>query len=233
MMNLEISFQTAFLPAPFAHAYNLTLKGDKTVHYHFEIEYLDREGLTQEDIEMEGGELDHYLAFEGELPASWKDILFEKLKDIRLKEKQPEHMDYLFIDTGEQSGHPADQENWQYFLQELIQCIYEINEKESPLALSIIMKNGPEEEKHTLKASFRDRKVFIGEEMKAWDFLNEFLLFLENCDFDEQVLTTLPKKSTGVFVDYGDDTIFRISGYNQTKEYAQLMSLFKDKLELN
>jgi hypothetical protein len=133
------------VPPPFHSAYHLelSLKPDALL-VHFDLRYLHREELSEEEILDEGFTLQDDWSWEGALPKVWRDALEEQLRKSLWpnKPKEPQEGEpilelQLLSQAGEVlfSGTPADVPMWEYFLQELIQAAYEVAEKEAPLQL--------------------------------------------------------------------------------------------------
>lgn len=166
---LEIVFDAGGLvPPPFHYAYRLIVEPD-TAAVQYEIQYLHREDLTEEEITDEGFTLDDDWKWEGTLPPTWVKALREQI-DKQSWPKKPEQpgqeepiLDMRLLDERGRplfEGKPADQASWEYFLQEVIQAIYEIAEREAPFQL-MYKEIGPgnAEQEIFLEASFASRTV--------------------------------------------------------------------------
>lgn len=77
MKSLVLRFQTsALVPAPYAHAIELSINiKDESLAYVFEMEYLDRSQLSEEEIYEEGFTMEDDYKLEGELPKVWANEL--------------------------------------------------------------------------------------------------------------------------------------------------------------
>ncbi len=133
------------VPPPFHYAYHLelTLRAD-SLHTKFDLRYLHREDLTEEEILEEGFTPDDDWHWEGKLPEVWLKTLQEQLqksiwpnKPKEAEAGEPVLEIQLLSQPGEVlfAGRPADAQVWEYFLQEMMQAIYEVAQKEAPFTL--------------------------------------------------------------------------------------------------
>ncbi len=142
-MFLEIFSQTPpEIPPPYAHAYKISLSKSKSkenkniteLKVNFEIEYIFRDGLSNEEILAEGfSENDDY-HWEGVLPAVW----LTEIEDFLGKTAyQYEVLNDLYLKINDDKKTPENLEEWQYFVQELLQAIYEKAEHSLPLLIRL------------------------------------------------------------------------------------------------
>lgn len=226
---ITISFQTQFLPAPFAHAYVLKLKKEGSLmSYDFELEYLDRDHLTEEDIMIEGAEPEAYLSFQGKLNGQWSDILISEIEHIDLIEDQPEHKDYLYFEIENSSGFAKNADDWFYLMQELIQCIYELNHKEYPLEIELRV-NSENSENFLLTGSFSERKFTINKKEHPWEKLRDTLAFFENFELSESPVEKVPEKK-GIYINYGDGVYFKVKKIKNESELPLMIALLYEKI---
>ena len=177
-MFLEIFSQTPpEVPPPYAHAYKISLskshsKENKNVKenitelkINFEIEYIFREGLSNEEIIAEGfSENDDY-RWEGVLPAIW---LTEIENFLAKTTYQHEILNDLYLKIKEDKNTPENLDEWLYFVQELVQAIYEKAAHSLPLLIRLrSVETDKDADKNTpkngitlaLEPSFVERKV--------------------------------------------------------------------------
>ena len=177
-MFLEIFSQTPpEVPPPYAHAYKISLskshsKENKNVKenitelkINFEIEYIFREGLSNEEIIAEGfSENDDY-RWEGVLPAIW----LTEIEDFLAKTTyQHEILNDLYLKINDNKNTPENLDEWLYFVQELVQAIYEKAAHSLPLLIRLrSVETDKDADKNTpkngitlaLEPSFVERKV--------------------------------------------------------------------------
>ncbi len=128
-MKVKISYQTIQLPPPHAFAYTLELVfKPKKLEIKYNLEFLNREEVTAEELEEEGYSDNDDFSWSGELGEAWVNDLQQDLMDAELEDESDDFNIYLHIEIsdGEEnvSGLALLAEDWDYRLQELIQAIY-------------------------------------------------------------------------------------------------------------
>ncbi len=141
---LTIKFQTSEItPPPYAYFYTLALtKSGEGLQVDFDHQYLDRDELDEEAILEEGFELNSDYAWKGELSAVWKKELEKVLSknsyksDNNIKETE-DYIELVFpnLSSEDTSYFPTKTADLEYFLQEIMQAIYEVSGKEQPFKL--------------------------------------------------------------------------------------------------
>ncbi|MCE7068545.1 hypothetical protein [Dyadobacter sp. CY326] len=165
-----VRFQTAsVVPAPYSHFYTLKLdiasKDELTVD--FDIKYLDRDDLDEDDLLDEGFSTDDDYAWKGNVPAIWikqfQDILAAS-KIIR-KREESEFEDFVEIELEENGKmvtiYPVDKERWSYFLQEFMQAVFEAGGREKPFELTYLEIDGEKQSQLDLRASFAEKSFTV------------------------------------------------------------------------
>jgi hypothetical protein len=222
---LEILFQTLLAPPPYSHEYLLHLdlasarRSDAELLASFQINYTDREQLTEEEILDEGFSLEDDFAWKGVLPKVWKaatlDFL-DKTKNLFEKPKPTaQHLLELLLDqgpAGHRRGIPDNAEDWEYFVQEIIQVIYEISKKELPLEIHYVEQDKNSKQSIHIQACFSQRSLQVvreedgrkNEQEARWEQLRPLLQAVYLPDYDpEKAKTSLPHKA-GKYIDQGD-----------------------------
>ena len=225
---LEIKFETASdIPPPFCHYCHLIIKKESEKwEAIFEFKYHNREDLALEDITDEG--------FTGEDDYEWKGQMNERLiseitekidnskllpeKDLIPAQKNYFSLSYTNENNITKTGTPKDQHEWEYFLQELIQGIYEIAGKERPLEI-IFRKNETDGSflKLLLKMVFSTREVKITaeknknnlplEKVISWNEGKNIISQVFDLDFDpysEEAFDEEPSTNPGTYIETGD-----------------------------
>lgn len=212
MHDLHISFLTQQVPPPFAHGYTISLeKQAQDWQIRFQLEYLQRETLSEEEILEEGFIGDDDFTWAGKLPPTWIKKLDQVLQFTAFSKSQPEaaqnHLFFEFVNNGK-SGFPENFLEWEYILEELIQAIYELAKKELPFRLHVV--NIKRNVDLRLEARFATRSFFVKGSKRTfpWERLKDVLGQIENLEIDEKPKPKPPKK--GFWISFDDDQYFEI-----------------------
>lgn len=222
---LEIRFQTLFAPPPYSHEYLLRLdlsaapQSDAAPLASFQIIYTDREQLTEEEILDEGFSLEDDFAWKGLLPKVWKAATLDCLKKTKSLFEKPiphaQHLLELLVDQGpggQMQGIPDNAEDWEYFVQEMIQAIYEISKKELPLEIHYVEQDKNSKQSIHIQACFSQRSLQVAQEKDGrkteknikWEQLRPLLQAVYLPDYDpEKAKASLPHKA-GKYINQGD-----------------------------
>lgn len=162
--SIEISYYTPDLPPPYCYSYLLRTVIEKDgLNVDFKLEYVEREDLEEEEILAEGFTLSDGFSFKGSLPMVWKSELIRQLgKTTFLKGNTDQYPIHLKVENKNvnevNEGYPSDLNQWEYFLQEMVQGIFEAGKKERPLEIIYrVVDNKKQVEEISLKASFLSR----------------------------------------------------------------------------
>lgn len=246
--HLDIFFDAGEnVPPPFHFAYHLqlTIRPD-SLDATFELRYLHREELTEEEILEEGFTPNDDWDWKGKLPAVWRDVLLEQLQKSIWPNKPKEAEEgealldiQLLSQAGESlfSGRPADPQHWEYFLQEIMQAIYEVAQKEAPLHLHYkeINKGRPSVD-IWLEASFANRKASARQQgMEApeskeisWPQLKKLLKTVYMPEYDYDNAMDEAPTAMGRYISTGEGLWFSF-GVSVVEPGANVNSL--DRLE--
>jgi len=141
---LTIKFQTSEItPPPYAYFYTLVLtKSGEGLQTEFDHQYLERDELDEEAILEEGFEINSDYAWKGGLSVVWQKELEKLLAKNSYKSgsKIKETEDYIELvfpnESGEDGSYfPTNTAEFEYFLQEIMQAIYEVAGREQPFKL--------------------------------------------------------------------------------------------------
>ncbi|RED93883.1 hypothetical protein [Marinoscillum furvescens] len=217
-MNVKISYQTLQLPPPHAFAYTLDLSFvNDEVQIAYELEFLNRDDISREEIEAEGfSENDDY-KWEGTLGNEWASLLHESLQNIELEDESEDFNIYLHVEMSE-NGETRDgmvvlAEEWDYKLQELIQAIYEKAGIEKPLKMLIQAIAGNQRAFYEVSGSFEKRAARINKTEISWEALHDLMADIYTIDFDQEPVKS-PTKD-GLWVDPDGE-----SGYQRFEDQA-------------
>jgi hypothetical protein len=226
----EATYRTENIPAPYRYQYKLSIDFNpenidsaENSQVEYSLQYLDREDMEKEDIIEEGFSINDDFEWSGKIPSVWISELKNMLKNTSWsnghkaeKEESKSSLSLKITDSSEviQEYIPANKESWEYFLQELIQAIYETCQKESPLEVKY--KEIDDQKKETLiliKPFFSSRTLEVdikndqsdwNKKELSWNNLKPLLKSVYFPDYDyEYALEKVPKKS-GKYIDNGE-----------------------------
>lgn len=217
LSHISIAFHTPDLPPPYAYAYSLEVKFIPSgLDFSFQLNYTGRDELDEDEIYEEGFTLNDDYEGKGTLSAAWSRAIVELLHKTSWtnnKKRQTLHIKAEDTNKNTFEGAPSDMDSWEYLLQELMQAIYEVNQRELPLDFRYreIEKTG--ELEIALHASFASREAHItvvkngSPEKKRpvpWKELKKLLKAISTPDYlPDNARDTAPTKR-GKYVSLGD-----------------------------
>lgn len=216
MTTLKIQYQTSDLvPPPYAHSIELELRWERDIQARFQLTYLGREDLSEEEIEDEGftGQDDIELATS--MPLLWLPEIqrMAKYTDQVEKTHLEESEDFWKIQFEEDEAfYPAQASFWSSFLQEIQQAIFELGGIELPLHIEL---SRSDQGHYHIHASFAQRSLSYeypdGSTIALpWNKLNSLLREVYSGEFIyEEAVQEIPKR-TGLYLSLGDGWWFEV-----------------------
>jgi hypothetical protein len=211
---IEIAFDSGLSPPPYSHYYKLKIGIQRDfLDVALDLVYTDRDEVTEEEIKDEGFTLHDDFHFNGEVPSVWKKPLMELYSKTRWSNKKLDDEGGIGIFTKDSHGQevytvPLNQEEWQFFAQDVIQAIYEITKKEAPLKIGYLIQEEGQVLDLSLTVLFSVRKVEVRVNGKAkeadWDNTKELLSFVFLPDYDYDRAKQTKPQHKGHFIDCGD-----------------------------
>jgi hypothetical protein len=211
---IEIAFDSGLIPPPYSHYYKLKIGIQRDfLDVALDLVYTDRDEVTEEEIKDEGFTLHDDFHFNGEVPSVWKKPLMELYSKTRWSNKKLDDEGGIGILTKDSHGQevytvPLNQEEWQFFAQDVIQAIYEITKKEAPLKIGYLIQEEGQVLDLSLTVLFSVRKVEVRVNGKAkeadWDMTKELLSFVFLPDYDYDRAKQTKPQQKGHFIDCGD-----------------------------
>jgi len=185
-MNLVLSYQTQNLPAPFAFAatFNISL-GKDSITVDFNLEYLDRDEISEDEIVAEGFSANDDFKWKGPIGQNWIGTL-EGLSSEGMLD-HPKDDFYLHLSSNQSEGFPDLHED--VIIQELMQAVLEAAGKEAPLQIHF---HQSEEKRFKVSWEFAKRKVVIDKRDMSWSQGYELLNFIYASEIDESTATKKP-----------------------------------------
>ncbi len=247
--HLEANVNTGTLPPPYCYAYRLNVDfKEEAIHVKYSLTYLDRDQMEEEDILEEGFTMEDDFHWEGEIPLVWKKEINEMLKKTSWLNVAPSDgydgdLELKIIDTSGNENHcliPTNRVSWEYFLQEMIQAIYEVSDKELPLIIrykeiavttrTLVLQ--PVFSRRILKIQL----VENGNEKEMelpWDRLKQLLKAIYLPDYDHDKAIKVEPVKNGKFLDPGEALWYKFdegikNPGRKSDAVARLEKLFDD-----
>ncbi|EOZ95603.1 hypothetical protein A33Q_2965 [Indibacter alkaliphilus LW1] len=214
LTRIEIEYDSGIIPPPYSHIFKLKIGlGKNFLNTHLDLHYTDREDLSEEEIFEEGFSLNDDYQFQGEVPKVWESPLKELYANSKWSNSKSNDQGGVSIIAKDTHGKivrsvPLNQQDWQFFAQDYIQAIYELNKKEAPLRINYLINDEKNSKEISLTVKFSIRKVEVLVNNKAqemrWEDAKKLLanIFLPDYDYD-QASEQKPKQK-GEFIDCGD-----------------------------
>lgn len=208
-------------PPPFLYHYTISLQFEKEKnHVQFELKYLDRDELDEEEIYEEGFSLNDDYQWEGFLPDVWIQEIKELLQKTNTSKGENNSNIHLELeaDGKQDSFTPSNYEKWDYLLQELVQAIYEISQKENPLEIQYKeIQAGKNDIDISLTASFALRKAELRKSFDpkdkvkelSWPKLKNLLSIIYLPDYDYEAATDKSPTKPGKYLATGEGLWFK------------------------
>lgn len=230
----EVVFQydSGEIPPPFCFRYRLNvIFGQKQPEVLFNIEYYDRDDLTEDEIYEEGFTPEDNFHWKGKLPAIWKDLFLKKLLQSGWKKtvKQDNFLQKaelkvrLRYTTDDESERlwPEQLQTWEDFLQEVIQAIFEVSKREMPLGvryLEIDASGEKIEKRLTFEFAYRNVQVKViknGQKSRSysleWNTGKKIMKDLFFPDYDMEKAGDKKPDRQGRYIDPGMGLWFDLS----------------------
>ncbi|GAB3181613.1 hypothetical protein [Telluribacter humicola] len=244
-----INYQTApVVPAPYAYYYTMRITPAEGggIQLQFDMKYLDREELDEDEIIGEGFTLNDDFSWQGNLPQVWVSELNSILTHSQYVQEAEENELEEFIEVvmtqqgDAESGSPEDKETWAYFLQELMQAIFEAAGRENQFEMEYLRINSQKETSISLNASFVNKTFSIQldkqpREQMDWKKLEEVMGTVFKAEFMSDQATETRPTHEGTYITTGDGLWYKLgeavlNPTPKSKVLPQIENLF-DKLE--
>lgn len=242
-----IRFQTApAVPAPYAHydTFKLYIDSDTRVKVDFSINYTDRDELTEDDILDEGFTMDDDYAWKGQLPQLWISefsAIMKASKTIRRRDEK-EFEDFVEVELEEDGKrvtiYPEDKGRWAYFVQELIQAIFEVSGKEKAFEMTLLEIADSGLVEMDLHASFAEKTFTVKKNGAAtrkmeWNALQKMLDTIYKATFLEELAQSARPSKKGKYISAGDGMWYQlgtsvVETTQKSKDLPKVEAIFRD-----
>ncbi|MCF0070085.1 hypothetical protein LZD49_06350 [Dyadobacter sp. CY261] len=208
----------------------------------FDIAYTDRDDLSEDEIYDEGFSTDDDYKWRGDLPAIWiKEFenIFESSKIIRRREES-EFEDFIEIELDENDKrvtiYPVDKERWSYFLQEMMQAIFETGGRENPFELSYVEIDNESKTTIDLKASFAKKEFTLSKNAGTvrqldWNQLQKIMDTIYKAEFVPDNASENKPTKRGKYITAGDGLWYKmgeaiLETTSKSKDLSKIEALF-------
>lgn len=238
--SFEINFTPFDLYPPYANTIHLKfINANNLLKVEFNIKYIGREELTEEEILDEGFTLDDDYNWNGSLSSVWIDPI-QNLINKSTFVKEESEIKVLIEAPKIISGSPENIDEWAYLIQEVTQAIYETSGKEGKLEINFI-KNFPQDFiTINLKPEFKSRK-FIAEIEKndqkktvqlKWEDLKNTLQTVYLPEYIYENSLPAPGNAQGYYINTGEGIWFKanegvVKLSEKDKSVTKLIEMFE------
>ncbi|MCK5704953.1 MAG: hypothetical protein KAI29_27565 [Cyclobacteriaceae bacterium] len=222
---ITFEYNTGPIPPPFCHKYKIVILKSKHEKYQVDLnlEYYDRDEITEDEIFDEGFSLDDDYKWKGNLPQVWGHEIERNLKSANWKKRPGPGNDgselIIRISQDNQSEvlQPSSTREWEIFIQEIIQAIFELSKKEAPLHISFLSGESKNHgEKVEFVFSFANRNVLLissknGQNPMDWKEGEKLLKYIFAFNYmPESGFEKIPEKP-GDYISPGDGLWYELS----------------------
>ncbi len=214
LARLELNYDSGIIPPPYAHIFKLSIDfGDAELASTLDLMYTDRDELTEEDILNEGFTMDDDFHFEGRVNKVWDKPLrglFEKTRWANSNNIQEGGIEMKARDQSGKLhvGTPANQQDWQFLAQDIIQAIYEEAKREAPLQIRYLTITSEATSNIHITMHFSQRKVSLKINDKAiegnWEETKTLLTHIFLPDYDYNAAKEKTPTKRGQYIETGD-----------------------------
>ena len=247
----KVTFQydTGPIPPPFCYRYNLTISSiDNGKHeVDIEIDYYDRDEISEDEIYNEGFSLDDNFQWNGNLPQTWVQEIINKLntsnwkKQMTLRPRETGMMVKIDTHQSAEDLEPADLRTWEVFVQEIIQACFELSEREAPLHIEFVRNEGAKHRKQLkITYSFALRTVILvtnneTEKTLSWENGRKFLKYIYGIDYMPENGNSKAPTAKGSYISPGDGLWYpldtSLNGTDELPKIEKLKRLLEEYLD--
>lgn len=195
MNSLSIYYTTSFnVPAPYSYEVSFEFSADGNLK--FDMNYTNRDELTEDEILNEGFTENDDFSWNGKLNTVWEAEIESLLAKTEARNSTRDQ-EILLKRAGDKFA-PRNYKEWNLLIQDLIQAVFETAGKEKEWQMDLqIIKNGKKDlQKMTVYFAKREIDFAFGSNIKMdWQRAKKFMELIYLGDFDETKSTNqIPEK---------------------------------------
>jgi hypothetical protein len=229
MNSLSIYYRTAYnVPAPFSYEISFEFSEvNNNFGVDFQMEYSDRETLSESEIVEEGFSLNDNYSWKGTLNKVWKNEIDDLLAKTELRNLSKENE--IILRNAEGEFAPKNFKDWSILIQDLIQAVFESSGKEKQWVLTVLVLKINERLNQKIEVSFANRKVefsFGSHNNMDWPQAKKLMELIYLSNFEEDKASgNLPSKD-GIYLCFDELTWYKL-GYAITNPHGNKAHLNK------
>ncbi|WP_026956953.1 hypothetical protein [Algoriphagus vanfongensis] len=210
---IVLEYDSGIVPPPYSHVFHLTLDwSDGKLLTILELHYTDREDLTEQEILDEGFTTNDDYSYHGPLSAVWAKPVQELMSSSKWSAKSLDEggIRIGILDQGKVKDYktPANQEEWQLMAQDIIQAIYESNQKEAPLQVFYRNVDSEKTQDCSITVKFSNREVIFesnGQQRTInWEYAIQLMKLIFTPDYHYELAKDKAGNKRGSYIDCGD-----------------------------
>ena len=234
-MKIHVNFATLDIPAPFAHKYNLEIvASESNLDVKFELTYLDRDSVDLDEVLSEGFTENDDYSWNGKLSKEWVNPTTSFISNLP-KNADELPSDYsqsvVTIKNGADEKTYYDHEEIEYFLQELIQAIYETAKREAPLTVFFKKIEGKTTNQFNLQVNFSDRQITLKSNDQqsdlGWEKGKDLLQLIYLADYQ---MPPHKNKKEGTYVSFDNNAWYNLKEVEKAEEIAGFSKKISESL---
>ena len=247
----KVTFQydTGPIPPPFCYRYNFMISTieDEKHEVDIEIDYYDRDEISEDEIYNEGFSMDDNFHWSGDLPQIWVQEIINKLntsnwkKQMTLRPGETGMMVKIDTDQSAEDLEPADLRIWEVFVQEIIQACFELSEREAPLHIEFI-RNDSAKHRKQLKITYSFALRTVGlvtnsetEKTLSWENGRKLLKYIYGIDYLPENGISKAPTAKGSYISPGDGLWYlletSLNGTDELPKIEKLKRLLEEYLD--
>jgi len=240
----KVIYQNEDVPPPYKHTYTIEVSAlPAGLGIKYNLEYLERDTLDDEEIFDEGFTLDDNYKWEGLLNVVWKEFINDFLNKTTFKPSSGGSHLVIHLSRDTDPKTPSNLKEWEYMLQELTQAIFEESGREAPLELTFAEIIKTKKVLISFVVSFAERRLTLFENINKvekekiidWNESKELMNTVYSLEYLGEKALVKPPKKEGKFIDIGEGAWYQlgVAALNPKKNkdlLEKLETLFKSKI---